>query len=44
MVVPQGVPKVRKIKANGDVGAVGSGNMVFEGERYLHSAAGKGLQ
>ena len=37
-MVPQGIPKVRKIRANGDVGAVGSGNMVFESERYLSSA------
>ena len=43
-MVPQGVPNIRYGKADGNVGAVGGRNMILEGERYLHSAAGKGLR
>ena len=42
-VIPQGVPNVRYGKADGDVGAIGGRDVILEGERYLHSAAGKGL-
>ena len=35
--------KVRDIKVNGNIGAVGGWNVFFKGERDLHSAAGKGL-
>ena len=43
-VIPQGVPNIRYGKSDGNVGMVGSRNVIFEGERYLHSAAGKGLR
>ena len=43
-VIPQGVLNVSYGKANWDVGAVGGRNVILEGERYLHSAAGKGLR
>ena len=42
-VVPQGVPNIRYRKANGNEGAIGGRDVILEGERYLHSAAGKGL-
>ena len=43
-VVPQGVPNIRYGKADGNVGAIWGRDVILEGERYLHSAAGKGLQ
>ena len=43
-VVPQGVPNIRYGKADGNVGAIGGRDVILEGERYLHSAAGKGLR
>ena len=43
-VIPQRISNVRYRKADGDVGGVGSRDMILEGERYLHSAAGKGLR
>ena len=43
-VIPQGVPNIRYGKTDRDVGAIESGDMILEGKRYLHSAAGKGLR
>ena len=43
-VIPQGISNIRYGKPDGNVRAIGGGGMVFEGERYLHSAAGKGLR
>ena len=43
-VIPQGVSNVRYGKADWNVGAVGGRDMILEGERDLHSAAGKGLR
>ena len=43
-VIPQGISNIRYRKANRNVGGVGSRDMILEGERYLHSAAGKGLR
>ena len=43
-MIPQGISEVRNGKANRYVGGVGSRDMILEGERYLHSAAGKGLR
>ena len=43
-VIPQGISNVRYRKADRDVGGVGSRDMILEGERYLHSAAGRGLR
>ena len=43
-VIPQGIPNVRYGKADRNVRGVGSRDMILEGERYLHSAAGKGLR
>ena len=43
-MVPQGISDVRYRKADGNVGVVGGRNVILEGERYLHSAAGKGLR
>ena len=43
-LIPQGISNVRYGKSDGDVGVIGSGDMILEGERYLHSAAGKGLR
>ena len=43
-VIPQGVSNVRYRKADRNVRGVGSRDMILEGERYLHSAAGKGLR
>ena len=42
-VIPQGVSNIRYGKADGNVRAIGGRDMILEGERYLHSAAGKGL-
>ena len=44
MIIPQGISEIREIKTDGDIGAVGSRDMIFDGERYLHSVAGKSLQ
>ena len=43
-VIPQGVSNIRYGKSDGNVGAVGGRDVVLEGKRYLHSAAGKGLR
>ena len=43
-VIPQGIPNISYGESNRDVGAIGGRNMILEGERYLHSAAGKGLR
>ena len=43
-MIPQGVSYVRYGKTDRNVGAVGGRDMILEGERYLHSAAGKGLR
>ena len=42
-IIPQGISEIRDIKTNREIGAVGSWNVIFEGRRDLHSAAGKGL-
>ena len=43
-MVPQGVSNVRYRKSDWDVRVIGGRDMFLEGERYLHSAAGKGLR
>ena len=43
-MIPQGVSNIRYGKAYGYVRAIGGRDMILEGERYLHSAAGKGLR
>ena len=43
-VIPQGVPNISYGKSDGNIGAIGSGDVILEGERYLHSAAGEGLR
>ena len=43
-MIPQGVSDIGDIKTNGEIGAIGSRDMIFKGERDLHSAAGKGLR
>ena len=43
-MIPQGISNVSYGKADWNVGAVGGRDMVLEGKRYLHSAAGKGLR
>ena len=43
-MIPQGVSYISYGVADGNVGAVGGRDVIFEGERYLHSAAGKGLR
>ena len=43
-MIPQGISDIGDIKTDGEVGAIGSWNMIFKGERDLHSAAGKGLR
>ena len=43
-MIPQGISNVRDTKSNRKIRAVGSGNVVFESEGDLHSAAGKGLR
>ena len=43
-VIPQGISNVRDVIADWEVRAIGGWNVIFEGERYLHSAAGKGLR
>ena len=42
-VIPQGISNVRYGKSDRNVRGVGGRDVIFEGERYLHSAAGKGL-
>ena len=43
-MIPQGISDIGDVKTNGEIGAIGSRDMIFEGERDLHSAAGKGLR
>ena len=43
-MVPQGISNVRDVIVDWEVGAIGGWNVIFEGERDLHSAAGKGLR
>ena len=43
-VIPQGVSNIRYGKSDGNVGTIGSRDVILEGKRYLHSAAGKGLR
>ena len=43
-MIPQGISNVRDTKTNREIRAVGSGDVVFESEGDLHSAAGKGLR
>ena len=43
-VVPQGISNIRYGKADRNVWAVGGRDVILEGERDLHSAAGKGLR
>ena len=43
-MILQGVAEVRDVQMNGNVRAIGGRDMVFEGKRDLHSAAGKGLR
>ena len=43
-VIPQRVSNVRDVIADWEVRAVGGWNVIFESERDLHSAAGKGLR
>ena len=43
-MIPQGVSDVGDVKTNREIGAIGGWNMIFKGERDLHSAAGVGLR
>ena len=43
-VIPQGISNVRDVEADWEVRAIGGRDVIFEGERDLHSAAGKGLR
>ena len=43
-MIPQGISDVRDIVADRKVGAIGGWNVIFESERDLHPAAGKGLR
>ena len=43
-MIPQGISNVRDVIAEWEVRAIGGWNVIFEGERDLHSAAGKGLR
>ena len=43
-VIPQRVLNIRDIKADRKIRAIGGWDVIFEGERDLHSAAGKGLR
>ena len=43
-MIPQRISNISNGKADGNIGAIGSRDVVLEGERYLHSAAGKGLR
>ena len=42
-MIPQGILNIRYVIADWEVRAIGGWNVIFEGERDLHSAAGKGL-
>ena len=42
-MIPQGISNIRDVVADREVRAIGGLDVIFEGERYLHSAAGKGL-
>ena len=44
LMIPQGISDIGDIKTNREIGTIGSWNMIFEGERDLHSAAGEGLR
>ena len=43
-MIPQGISDVRDVKADREVRAIGGWDVIFESERNLHSAAGKGLR
>ena len=43
-MIPQGISDVLDVKTNGEIGAIWSRDMIFEGKRDLHSVAGEGLQ
>ena len=43
-MIPQGISDISDIKTNGEIGTIGSRDMIFESEGDLHSAAGKGLR
>ena len=42
-MIPQGISDVRDVKTDREIRAIGGWDMIFKGERDLHSAAGKGL-
>ena len=44
VMIPQGISDIRYGKVDGNVRAIGGRDMILEGERYLYSAAGKGLR
>ena len=43
-MIPQGISDIGDVKTKKEIGTIWSRDMIFEGERDLHSAAGKGLQ
>ena len=43
-VIPQRISNIRNVKADRGVRAIGGRDVILEGERDLHSAAGKGLR
>ena len=43
-MIPQGISNISYGKTDRNVGAVGGRDVILESERYLHSAAGKGLR
>ena len=43
-MIPQGISYIRYREVDRNVRGVGSRDMILEGKRYLHSAAGKGLR
>ena len=43
-MIPKGVTGIRDVKMNREIGTIGGRDMIFESERDLHSAAGKGLR
>ena len=43
-MIPQGISDIGDVKTYGEIGTIGSRNMIFEGERDLHSAASEGLR
>ena len=44
LMIPQGISDVGDVKTNREIRTIWSRDMIFEGERDLHSAAGKGLR